>query len=78
MWRPLWPKSAAWPPLGARSSGWPIPNMAAAKAVGKIKEQIDLPLVVDIHFDYKLALECIEAGQTRSASTPATSAGPTG
>ena len=39
-----------------------VPNMAAAKAVGKIKEQIELPLVVDIHFNYKLALECIEAG----------------
>lgn len=39
-----------------------IPNMAAAKAVGKIKEQINLPLVVDIHFDYRLALECIQAG----------------
>ena len=39
-----------------------VPDMAAAKAVGAIKEQIDLPLVVDIHFDYRLALECIEAG----------------
>ena len=39
-----------------------VPNMAAAKAVGKIREQIDLPLVVDIHFNYKLALECSEAG----------------
>ena len=29
-----------------------VPDMAAAKAVGAIKEQIDLPLVVDIHFDY--------------------------
>ena len=39
-----------------------VPDMAAAKAVGKIRERIDLPLVVDIHFNYKLALECIAAG----------------
>ena len=39
-----------------------VPDMAAAKAVGAIKEQIHIPLVVDIHFDYKLALECIAAG----------------
>lgn len=39
-----------------------VPDMAAAKAVGAIKERIDIPLVVDIHFDYKLALECVAAG----------------
>ena len=39
-----------------------VPDMAAARAVGAIKEQIGIPLVVDIHFDYKLALECIAAG----------------
>ena len=39
-----------------------VPDMAAAKAVGAIKEQIHIPLVVDIHFDYKLALEAAAAG----------------
>ncbi len=39
-----------------------VPDMAAARAVGAIREQIAIPLVVDIHFDYKLALECIAAG----------------
>lgn len=39
-----------------------VPDMAAARAVGAIKEQISIPLVVDIHFDYKLALECVAAG----------------
>ena len=39
-----------------------VPDMAAAKAVGAIKAQIPIPLVVDIHFDYKLALECVAAG----------------
>lgn len=39
-----------------------VPDMEAAKTVGTIKERIDIPLVVDIHFDYKLALECVAAG----------------
>ena len=39
-----------------------VPDMAAAKAVEAIKGQIHIPLVVDIHFDYKLALACVEAG----------------
>ena len=39
-----------------------VPDMAAARAVGAIREQIGIPLVVDIHFDYKLALECVAAG----------------
>ena len=38
-----------------------VPDMAAAKAVGKIKEGSPIPVVVDIHFDYKLALEAIAA-----------------
>lgn len=36
-----------------------VPDMTAAKALGKIKKQIKIPLVADIHFDYKLALEAI-------------------
>ncbi len=47
-----------------------VPNLAAAKAVGAIKEQIDLPLVVDIHFNYKLALECIEVGADKVRINP--------
>ena len=39
-----------------------VPDMAAARAVGAIREQIHIPLVVDIHFDYRLALECVAAG----------------
>ena len=37
-------------------------DMEAAKAIGKIKKKIHIPLVADIHFDYKLALEVIEQG----------------
>lgn len=39
-----------------------VPDMAAAKAIGKIKKKIHIPLVADIHFDYKLALEAIAQG----------------
>ena len=39
-----------------------IPDMIAAKAIGKIKKKIHIPLVADIHFDYKLALECVAQG----------------
>ncbi len=47
-----------------------VPNMAAAHAVGKIKEQIHIPLVVDIHFDYRLALESIAAGADKVRINP--------
>ena len=39
-----------------------VPDMAAAEAIADIKKQINIPLVADIHFDYKLALECIKNG----------------
>ena len=39
-----------------------VPDMEAAKRLGEIKEQIDIPLIADIHFDYRLALEAIEQG----------------
>ena len=37
-------------------------DMEDAKAIETIKNNIHIPLVADIHFDYKLALACIEAG----------------
>ena len=39
-----------------------VPDMEAAAAVGAIKREISIPLVADIHFDYKLALRCAEEG----------------
>lgn len=39
-----------------------VPDMVAAKVLGKIKKQINIPLVADIHFDYRLALEAINQG----------------
>lgn len=39
-----------------------IPDMKAADAVGEIKKHIHIPLVADIHFDYRLALRVMELG----------------
>lgn len=39
-----------------------IPDMNAIKLIPAIKEKISVPLVADIHFDYKLALEAVSAG----------------
>ena len=39
-----------------------IPDMRAAKAISAIKEQVNVPLVADIHFDYRLALEAAAQG----------------
>lgn len=47
-----------------------VPDMEAAEAVKKIKEQISIPLVTDIHFNYKLALECIKNGADKVRINP--------
>ena len=47
-----------------------VPDLAAARAVAKIKEESPLPVVVDIHFDYKLALEAIAAGADKVRINP--------
>ena len=39
-----------------------VPDMAAAKTLGEIVRAVDVPLVADIHFDYRLALEAIRQG----------------
>lgn len=39
-----------------------VVDMEAAKCVSKIKSRVSIPLVADIHFDYKLALESIKQG----------------
>ena len=39
-----------------------VPDMEAAKALGSIRKSIRIPLVSDIHFDYKLALEAVKQG----------------
>ncbi len=39
-----------------------IPDQAAAEAVDKLKERIHIPLVADIHFNYRYAIACAERG----------------
>ncbi len=39
-----------------------VPDMEAAEAMAEIKKQIHIPLIADIHFHYKLALECVKGG----------------
>lgn len=47
-----------------------VPTMEAAESLKKIKEQIHIPLVADIHFDYKLAIASIEAGADKIRINP--------
>ena len=47
-----------------------VPTMEAAKAIAKIKQQINIPLVADIHFDYKLAIAAIENGADKIRINP--------
>ena len=47
-----------------------VPTMEAAEALAKIKEQIQIPLVADIHFDYRLAIAAIENGADKIRINP--------
>ena len=47
-----------------------VPTMEAAEALGEIKRQITIPLVADIHFDYRLALAAIEHGADKIRINP--------
>ena len=47
-----------------------VPTEAAAKAIAEIKKQIHIPLVADIHFDYKMAIAAIENGADKIRINP--------
>lgn len=47
-----------------------VPDMEAAEAVKGIRKAIHIPLVVDIHFDYRLALECMKNGADKVRINP--------
>ena len=47
-----------------------VPTQEAAEAISKIKEQINIPLVADIHFDYKLAIAAMENGADKIRINP--------
>jgi (E)-4-hydroxy-3-methylbut-2-enyl-diphosphate synthase len=47
-----------------------VPNIDAAKAIKEIKKQIHIPLVADIHFDYKMAIAAMENGADKIRINP--------
>ncbi len=47
-----------------------VPDSEAAAAIGEIKKQIHIPLVADIHFDYRMAIEAMEHGADKIRINP--------
>lgn len=47
-----------------------VPDMQAVKLISEIKKKVSVPLVADIHFDYKLAIESAEAGADKIRINP--------
>ncbi len=47
-----------------------VPDMRSAQAISEIKERVDMPLVADIHFDYRLALEAAARGVDKIRINP--------
>ncbi len=47
-----------------------VPDAAAVRLIEKIKENVQIPLVADIHFDYRLALESVAAGVDKIRINP--------
>ena len=56
--------------LGCDIARVAVPNVEAARAIAKIKEETKIPIVADIHFDYKLALESAAAGADKIRINP--------
>lgn len=55
---------------GCRIVRCAVPSMEAAKALAAIKKEIHIPLVADIHFDYKLAIAAMENGADKIRINP--------
>ena len=47
-----------------------VPDMESAKAIAEIKKNIEIPVVADIHFDYKMAIAAIENGADKIRINP--------
>ncbi len=47
-----------------------VPDMRSAQAISEIKERVDMPLVADIHFDYRLAIEAAARGADKIRINP--------
>ena len=47
-----------------------MPDKNAVKLISALKENLTIPVVADIHFDYRLALECADAGVDKIRINP--------
>ena len=47
-----------------------VPGIEDARLISALKEAVDVPIVADIHFDYKIALACVEAGVDKIRINP--------
>ena len=47
-----------------------VPTMEAAEAIGRIKKRVHIPVVADIHFDYRLAIAAMENGVDKIRINP--------
>jgi (E)-4-hydroxy-3-methylbut-2-enyl-diphosphate synthase len=53
-----------------------VPDKAAVDAIGRIKEQISIPIIADVHFDYRLATGALMAGADALRINPGNIGGP--
>ena len=70
MRRRLWNRSSGSRRRAVRLSACAVPTMEAAEALREIKKRIHIPLVADIHFDYRLAIAAIENGADKIRINP--------
>ena len=56
--------------LGCQILRASVPTLADVRIVEAIKNAVDIPFVADIHFDYRIALACVEAGADKIRITP--------
>ena len=61
---------AGWKKAGCEIIRCTVPTREAAEALKEIKKQIHIPLVADIHFDYRLAIAAIENGADKIRINP--------
>ncbi|HHX13593.1 MAG TPA: flavodoxin-dependent (E)-4-hydroxy-3-methylbut-2-enyl-diphosphate synthase [Clostridiales bacterium] len=55
-----------------------VPDSQAAQAIAQIRRQINIPLIADIHFDHRLAVQAIEQGADKIRINPGNIGGPAG
>ena len=63
-------RPGVWPKAGCQIVRVTVPTPADAAVVAAIKEAVDIPVVADIHFDYKAALAALDAGADKIRINP--------